>query len=469
MLTRIFTTITMFVILCLASAGSAQPPRPNLVIIYVDDLGYSDVGCYGSPLIRTPRIDQLAREGMRFTDAYSPAPVCTPSRAGLLTATHPQRLGLMQLPNETPRGGVGRVLYANSRHGLHPEEITLAELLRAHGYATMCVGKWHLGDAEPFLPTRQGFDHYFGMPNSNDMKPEIVMRDEQVVENPADADTLLERYTHESLEFIRRSNDQPFLLYLAHNMPHTPLTISERFRGRSARGLYGDVVEAIDWSVGEILDELARLGLDDRTIVIFTSDNGPWHARGEQGGHANPLRGAKGTTYEGGMRVPFIVRHPRQIPAGSECREPITQMDIMPTMAAIIGAAMPSDRVIDGRDIGPLLRGELDAKSPHERLVYYGDGRLNAVRSGQWKFKLPTTLQEETLYGRYEQPNAVVPLALYDLHLDPGEQKNVAADHPEIVERLTAYAEQARQDIGDERSGTVGQNTRPVGRIDRRD
>lgn len=447
-----------------STSQEVEISRPlNVVIILTDDQGYNDLGSYGSPLIRTPRIDQMATEGIRFTDAYAAAPVCTPARAGLLTGSHPKRLGLMQI--ERPNGSIARVLYPKVRFGLNPDEITLAELLKERDYATMCVGKWHLGDAKPFLPTRHGFDHYFGMPYSNDMRPSYIMRDEEIVEQPAEHDTMLERYTREAVEFIRENRDQPFFLYLAHNMPHTPLTITDRFRGKSPRGLYGDVVEAIDWSVGEVLDELARQGLDENTLVIFTSDNGPWHLRGEQGGSAFPLRAGKGTTYEGGMRVPFIARWPEGIPAGVTSREPITHMDVMPTVAALVDAEMPSDRIIDGKDISPLLRNEPDAKSPHEALFYYGDGRLNAVRSGRWKLKLPTTLQEETLYGQYEQPNAPIPQALYDLATDPGEQKSVLNDHPKIVERLLKLTEQAREDLGDERTGTVGKGVRPVGEV----
>lgn len=449
-----------------ARADATRPP--NVILILADDQGYNDLGCYGSPTIRTPNIDRMAEQGMRFTDFYSPAPVCTPTRGGLLTGCHPQRLGLGLVENEKPNGDPGHVLYSRSRHGLNPDEITIAETLKSRGYATGIVGKWHLGDAAPFLPTKQGFDSYFGIPYSNDMKPTVLMRDDKIVEQTIRQEDLIERYTAEATAFINANKDKPFFLYLAHNAPHTPLFISEKFAGKSPRGLYGDMCEALDWSVGQVLASLAENKLDDNTLVIYTSDNGPWLLRGEHGGSAFPLRAGKGTTYEGGMRIPFIARFPTYIPAGKVSRQPLTHLDLFPTICALAGANPPSDRVIDGRDISPILLARPDAKNPHEALAYYANGNLNAVRAGQWKLKFPTTLQDETEYGKYEQPQAKIPQALYDLERDPAEQKNLAADHPDIVARLTKLAEPIRKDLGDRRSDIVGAGVRPIGEVPNR-
>jgi arylsulfatase A len=444
---------------------AAEQRPPNVIIILTDDQGYSDLGCYGSTLIKTPRIDRMAAEGMRFTDFYSPAPVCTPTRAGLLTGCHPQRVGLGLIPKEKPNGDDAHVLYAKSRYGLNPSEVTIAEVLKQRGYATAMLGKWHLGDMPPFLPTKQGFDSYFGTPYSNDMKPYVLLRNETVVEDPMDQDTLIDRYTEEAVKFIRTNKDKPFFLYFAQNMPHRPLHVAERFRGKSAGGLYGDVIEAIDWSTGQVLDTLKELGLDEHTLVIYTSDNGPWHWIGEQGGYAFPLRGGKGTTYEGGMRVPFIARWPRRVPAGKISREPLSHLDLLPTIAALAGGKLPEAK-IDGADISPILLGKPDATNPHEALFYYSNGNLNAVRSGRWKFKVQTTLQDETEYGKYDQPDAKVPPALYDLERDPSEQKNVIKDHPQIVERLKALLQAQRQELGDRRLGIEGKGVRPRGQVD---
>jgi arylsulfatase A-like enzyme len=442
----------------------AQDRPPNVIIILTDDQGYSDLGCYGSREIKTQRIDRMASEGMRFTDFYTPAPVCTPTRAGLLTGCHPQRLSLGYIPAEKPDGTAAHVLYSLSRNGLNPDEVTIAEVLKARGYATAMLGKWHLGDMPPFLPTKQGFDSWMGTPYSNDMKPQVLMRGEQVIED-LDQDALVDRYTEEAVKFIAANKDKPFFLYLAHNMPHRPLHAAARFRGKSAGGLYGDVVESIDWSTGQVLDALKENGVDDRTLVVYTSDNGPWHFIGEQGGYAFPLRGGKGTTYEGGMRVPFIARWPGKIPAGATCREPLSHLDLMPTITALAGGKLP-DRKLDGADISPILLGKPGAKNPHEALFYYSDGNLNAVRSGRWKFKVQTTLQDETEYGKYEDPDAKIPPALYDLERDPSEQKNVMKDHPDVVERLKKLVQAQREELGDRRLGIEGKGVRPRGTVD---
>lgn len=435
----------------LAAGQEADASRPpNFVIVFADDLGYGDLGCFGAPRIKTPNLDRMAAEGVRLTDFYSAAPVCTPSRASLMTGCYPLRVGMPA------------VVYPSSRTGIADSEVTVAELLKTRGYATACVGKWHLGWQKKFLPTRHGFDEYFGIPYSNDMKPSPLIRGEETVEEPAEQDTLTQRYTEESIRFITASKDKPFFLYLAHNMPHVPLHAGEKFRGRSAEGLYGDVIEELDWSVGQVLDTLGRLRLDGRTLVLFTSDNGPWLTMGKRGGTARPLRGGKGACYEGGMREPCIARWVGHVPAGTVCKEVATTMDILPTLAGLAGAKPPADRTIDGRDISPLLAGANDARSPHEAFFYYCAGRLDAVRSGSWKLVYPFP----DFYGRAAQSGTASGApALYDLETDIGETRDVAADHPEEVKRLTALVEKCREDLGDSRTGQKGKNLRPCGHV----
>ncbi|GMW02357.1 MAG: sulfatase [Candidatus Hydrogenedentota bacterium] len=442
--------------------GTAEPARqPNFVIIFTDDQGYNDVGCFGSHRIKTPRLDQMALEGMRFTDFYSAAPVCTPSRAGLLTGCYPQRNSMVDMPRSENR--IGQVLFPDTPCGIHPDEVTLAEALKGMGYATGCVGKWHLGHLPPFLPTRNGFDSYFGIPYSNDMIPCPLMRGEEVIEEPAVQATLTERYTEESIQFIRENKDKPFFLYLAHNMPHIPLHISDRFAGKSDGGIYGDVIECIDWSTGAILDTLDELGLSDDTIVVFTTDNGPWLSKGSNGGFATPLRAGKGTTYEGGMRVPCIMRWNGHIPAGSVCREVAATIDLFPTFTKLAGRTAPPDRTIDGLDIYPLMSGDRNATSPHEAYFYYFGSELHAVRSGEWKLRFENSMKGEDIYRKSPNPDALVLEALYHLPTDPGEQKNLIDQNPDIVDRLRRQADRMRTELGDSKTGIAGRSIRPIG------
>jgi arylsulfatase A len=431
--------------------------KTNFIIIFCDDMGYADLGCFGSTKHRTPHIDRMAAEGTRFTSFYSTSSVCTPSRASLMTGCYPRRNNMHQ--NEA---GLW-VLFPRNKTGLHPDEITIAEVLKEQDYATACIGKWHLGDQIEFLPTRQGFDYYFGIPYSNDMggkggsdnrPPLPLMRNETVIEAPVDQDTLTKRYTEEAVRFIEANRDRPFLLYLPHTMPHVPLHASERFRGKSANGRYGDTIEEIDWSTGQILEKLKDLGIDDHTLVVFTSDNG---AAVRGGGSNEPLRGGKGTTWEGGMRVPCVMRWPGTIPAGRTCDQLVCTMDLLPTLAFLAGTRPPADRIIDGKDIRPLLRGDPGAGTPHEAFYYYQEDQLQAVRDDRWKLYLPLKLKKHG--WRQVQPDS--PLQLYDLQADIGERNNVADRYPEVVERLTALAERARDDLGD--IDRPGRNQRPAG------
>lgn len=377
-----FTGIVVFSLLLFKDAGS-QTARPNFIIIFTDDLGYGDLTCYGNPVIRTPNLDRMAEEGMRFTQFYVAASVCTPSRAGLLTGRYPIRTGLVEgmIP--------GRVLFPNSKTGLQPEEVTIAEVLKEQGYKTAAIGKWHLGHLAEYLPVNQGFDSYYGIPYSNDMDfvkatddtiahwniP--LIRDTLIEERPARQNTLTMRYTNEALEFITRNQEQPFFLYLAYTMPHIPLFVSDEFVGISTRGLYGDVIEEIDWNVGRILQTLQEQGLDEKTMVIFTSDNGPWLVQGLNGGSAGPLREGKGTTWEGGMRVPMIARWPGTIPADTVSFELATTLDFLPTLAAASGADLPSAE-LDGYNILPVLLGQ--QPSPRETFFFYRGDEVYAVR-----------------------------------------------------------------------------------------
>jgi arylsulfatase A-like enzyme len=442
--------------------GQQMTRLPNFIVIFCDNLGYGDIGCFGSKKHRTPNVDRMAAQGMRLTSFYVTSGVCTPSRASLMTGCYPRRVNMHV--NEHGR----QVLFPVSRKGLHPDEVTIAEMLRRRGYARACIGKWHLGDQEPFLPTRQGFETYFGIPYSDDMTarkgrnwpPLPLMRDEEVVEAPVDRNTLTARYTQEALTFITANKDRPFFLYLPHAMPGSTRApfASEQFRGKSANGAYGDSVEEIDWSTGMILATLVQLGIDEHTLVVWTSDNGT--PRGH-GGSNKPLAGWGYTTDEGGMRVPCVVRWPGKIPAGTACDEVCTTMDLLPTFARLAKTMVPPDRIIDGKNIWPLLSGEKDARSPHEAFYYYYLEQLQAVRSGRWKLYLPLEKKWQSFSGA-GKPS---PARLYDLVDDLGETRNLAAERPDVVKRLLALAEKACEDIGD--VGRPGRNQRPAGFVDK--
>ena len=447
----------------LGAAALAKGERPpNFIIILCDNLGYGDIGCFGSTKHRTPHVDRMAAEGMRLTSFYASSGVCTPSRASLMTGCYPRRVNM----HVSGRGGV--VLRPMDTKGLHPDEVTIAEVLKAQGYATACIGKWHLGDQPPFLPTRQGFDSYFGIPYSDDMvgtkdgsrPPLPLMRDERVIEAPVDRNTLTARYTREAIQFITANRHRPFLLYLPHAMPGSTRKpfAGERFRGKSANGAYGDSVEEIDWSTGEILAALKRLGLDEHTLVLWTSDNGAPRRNPPQGSNA-PLRGWGYNTSEGAMRAPCVVRWPGRVPAGTACDELCTTMDLLPTFARLAGTKPRADRTIDGKDIWPLLAGAKGARSPHEAFFYYYMAQLQAVRSGNWKLYLPLDAKWASFGGRTRKS----PAALYDLAADIGETSNLAARHPEVVARLMALAEKARADLGD--IGRRGKGQRPAGHV----
>ncbi len=400
--------------------------KPNIIIIFTDDQGYGDLGCFGGSDVKTPHIDQMAQRGMRMTDFYAASPVCTPSRAALLTGSYPLRAG--NLP----------VLFPFHKIGLNPAESTIADLLSGQGYATACIGKWHLGHHPEFFPTRQGFDYYYGLPYSNDMFPKPLYRNDQIIERPVNQSTLTRRYTEESVKFIRLNKDKPFFLYLPHTMPHVPLAVSERFRGKTSMGKYADVIAELDWSTGRILQTLRELGIEENTLVVYTSDNGPWLGKGKRGGCAGPLRGGKFSAYEGGMRVPCVLQWPGTVPAGRTCAALTTTMDLLPTCTALAGAGR-SVNPIDGKNITDVISGKNRDKSPYEGFLYYGPrGVVRAVRSGPWK-----------LFLKKEE--------LYNLDEDIGERNNIYSKHAAMVNKLRSLALDIDQD--------VRKNRRPPGKL----
>lgn len=410
--------------------------QPNIIILLADDLGYGDIGPYGAARIATPHLDRLAAEGVVLTSFYASASVCTPSRAGLLTGRYPVRQNL-----------VLDVARPTNRLGIAADEITVAELLRERGYRTAIIGKWHLGHRPEQWPTEHGFDYYYGLPYSNDMTPLALYRGTEVIEEPVNQTTLTERYTEEAIRFIEESGEEPFFVYLAHSMPHVPLFVSERFAGRSDAGLYGDVVETIDWGVGELLATLERLDLDENTLVVFTSDNGPWWEGSTAG-----LRSRKGNAWEGGLRVPFVARWPAGIPPSTTSDAATMNIDLLPTLVALAGGALPDDRPIDGRDISSVLRGSHE--SPHEALYLYRGDRIAAVRSGDWKLVVESfyvavlaTIGHSNYYYH--------PGLLFDLADDPAETYSVTREHPEVAVELRALLEKGR--------GTIENTSTPPG------
>ena len=440
------------IIIGLCSVKKSFSKPPNFIVIFTDDQGFEDLGCFGSPKIKTPHLDQLAADGRKFTSFYSANSVCSPSRASLMTGCYPVRVS------------IPGVLFPRHDIGLNPDEITIADLLKTKSYATACIGKWHIGHKPKFLPTRQGFDSYYGIPYSNDMtidpeaklaeninlregftldrvrneKPKKnlvpLMRNEEVIEYPCDQTTLTKRYTEEAVKFIEENKKRPFFLYLPHTMPHIPLFASENFKGKSKRGPYGDTIEEIDWSVGEIMKALRKNNLDENTLVVYTSDNGPWKLKGGRGGSANPLRGYKFQTYEGGMRVPCIMHWKGKIPPGSSCDEIAATIDLLPTIAGLSGVELPNDRTIDGKNIWPLISGKEGAKTPHEIYFFYKGKSLESARQGKWKLRRS---------GKKSQS-----IELYDLASDISESKNLARENEaltnEIIQKMNSFDEKLK-------------------------
>ena len=469
------TLLTVCVVLSAITFANAQPEgrRPNIIVILADDLGYGDLACYGAGDIATPHIDRMAAEGAKFTSFYV-SPVCSPTRASLMTGCHPTRVG------------IGGVMFPRNNHGLNPDEIALPELLKDQSYATAMIGKWHLGNEDMFQPLNHGFDYWYGTPSSNSqfyyptikeyaadcvfregytrdgiLKRETaacpLIRDNVVIEVPADQTQFTGRYTRETIRFVTENKDKPFFVYLAHNMPHIPLHASEKFVGSSKRGIYGDTIQELDWSTGEILRSLKELGVDNHTLVIFTSDNGPNTGKG---GSAGPLRGGKGSTLEGGVRVPFVARWPGTIPAGFESDEATTGMDLLPTLTKLAGGNVPDDRVIDGKDIWPLLAGKPDAKSPHEAIYYLRGRGVDGIRVGEWKYrkatdKPPMVKKPKRQPSNDSKPKKINVETLYNLSDDIGEQYNLITEHPEIVAQL-------RKRMADFQN-ELRKNTRPAG------
>ncbi len=468
------------------TAADNLPAKPNIVCIMADDLGYGDLGCYGANDIQTPHIDRLAREGTRFTSFYVAQAVCTASRAALLTGCYANRVGMAGALNHTSNTGINR------------SEKLLSELLKTQGYATAIYGKWHLGHREPFLPTRRGFEEWFGIPYSNDNGPLHpttrgipslpLYENEKVVELDPDQSQFTRRITEHAVKFIERNKEKPFFLYVPHIMPHVPIFASAKFKGTSGRGLYGDVVQELDWSVGEIMAALRKNGIDERTIVVFTSDNGPFLSYGEHAGSAGPLREGKLTAFGGGVDVPCLMRWPRRVPAGRVTDELVTTMDLYVSFARLAGAPLPTTK-IDGTDLTPLLLGEKGAKG-RDTFWFYSGEELHAVRAGDWKLHLPHEyLTVAAAPGRGGKPSnwenmkpqaieisgirgiasrhgyrvETMGLALYDLKHDPGETRDVASANPETVARLQAEVAKARTDLGDSLTGVRATHARPAG------
>jgi arylsulfatase A-like enzyme len=465
--------ITSFALCC-----SLQPlrkkqlaSRPNIIIIFTDDQGYRDVGCFGATDFETPNLDRLAREGARLTQFYTAQPVCSAARAALLTGCYPNRIGIHQ------------ALMPNAAIGLNPSETTIADMLKANGYATAIFGKWHLGDAPQFMPNRQGFDTYFGIPYSGDMWPKHpqqgtvfqfgalpLYENEKAIDTLWDQTELTAQITAHCVEFIREQRDKPFFLYVPHPQPHVPLYVSGKFKGKSKQGLYGDVIMELDWSVGQIMDALKKYGLEERTLVIFSSDNGPWLAYGNHAGSAAPLREGKGTVWEGGVREPCIMRFPGKIPAGSTLETPIMTIDLLPTIAALTGSALPALK-IDGKNALPVLTGTQQQPLHDLLFFYYNQNEMQAVRYSDWKLYFPHSYRSmgdnppgrDGLPGQYKLVQMDRP-ELYNLKDDPTESHDVAGQYPAIVARIQEAADSMRLQLGDKLRGIEGAENRLPGR-----
>lgn len=469
---------------------AADTSRPNIVLIFADDLGYSDIGCFGAKDIRTPNIDRLAIEGTRFTSFYVSQPVCTASRASLMTGCYANRIGLAGALNHT------------SKVGIHSDEVLLPELLQQRGYATGIFGKWHLGHLSEFSPLRHGFQEFLGIPYSNDNGPlhpivktilSLPLIDgEKIVELDPDQSQFTRRLTERACAFLTTNKDRPFFLYLPHIMPHVPIFASEKFKGRSARGVYGDVVEELDWSVGEVVATLKRLNLEENTLLIFTSDNGPFLSYGEHAGSATPLREGKLTTFEGGVRTPCLMRWPKNIPAGRTCDEPVASIDLLPTISKVIDAPLPK-HPIDGLDVWPILSGQPNARTPHESLLFFSGDELQAIRSGDWKLHFahdyltvvgppgragkpanfanmkPKSIEESGIRGiasRHGYEVRRIEQSLFNLKGDPGESRDVAKQNRDVARRLEALAEKTRDDLGDSLTNRRGNGVRLAGQAE---
>ena len=468
-------SVLSFSLSCVAFAAPGKSPdrQPNVVIIFTDDQGYGDVGVFGATAYATPNLDRMAREGRRFTDFHVAQPVCSASRAALLTGCYPNRIGLP--------GALG----PQSAKGISDGETTLAQMFKQKGYATGMAGKWHLGDKPQFLPVRHGFDEFFGLPYSSDMwplhpeakpgayPPIPLLEGEGVLKTDlthADQEQLTTQYAERAVQFIEKNKDKPFFFYLAPNTPHVPLHVSEKFKGKSGAGLYGDVIMEIDWAVGEVLNAIKKNNLDENTLVIFSSDNGPWLSYGNHAGSAGPFREGKGTNFEGGHREPCIMRWPGHLPANSVCKEPLMTIDIFPTLARLIGAELPKHK-IDGLDVWPILADVPGATNPHDAYYfYYNQNDLQAVRSGQWKLLFAHTARTMNGQepGKDGRPGKYRPLpvehSLYNLLADPGETRDVSAEQPEALKRLETLAEIIRADLGDTLTKRAATGARPPGK-----
>ena len=467
----------LFILLLLSLISFKDLPsendrKPNIIIIFTDDQGYEDVGCFGSPDIKTPNLDKMAQNGVKLTDFYAAQAVCSASRAALLTGCYPNRIG------------IHGAFFPNSKKGLNVSEITIADMLKGIGYKTAIFGKWYLGDHKDFMPNKQGFDTYFGIPYSGDMWPyhpeqenfnfgPLPLYENQIIiDTLTDQSSLTTQITERSIDFITKNKDKPFFLYIAHPQPHVPLFVSDKFKGKSERGLYGDVIMEIDWSVGQVLETLKKYDIDDNTLVIFTSDNGPWLSYGEHSGSALPYREGKGTVLEGGQREPCIISFPTKIKPGRTINIPMMTIDILPTIAEITGAELPAIK-IDGKSVWNIWTGDSN-ESPHKAyFFYYRVNELQGVRYGKWKMYFPHRYQ--TLNGREGGKNGLAvayehanfdQVELYDLTIDKSETNNVADENPVIVAEINLLANKIRLELGDELYGQIGKEKRPIGMVE---